>query len=133
MINLSFNSFCQKRVLGAEKLGLCSFYANKFDGLQTANGEKYDKDQFTAAHKSLPFNTILAVFNLETEKYVIVRVNDRGPYRKTRLIDISRAAAVELGIVSRGIAKVKIRILGFDNFQNLEPIDPPGLEAEFKN
>lgn len=127
------NLVAQKRVLGAEKEGLCSFYADRFDGLNTSNGEQYDKNLYTAAHKSLPFNTILAIFNLKTDKYVIVRVNDRGPHRKTRLIDISKAAADELGIVKLGITKVRIKILGFDGFQNLDPIDPIGDEADLRN
>lgn len=123
----------QKKILGSEREGLCSFYSNKFNGFKTSNGEQYDINLFTAAHKSLPFNTILAVFNLKTEKYVIVRINDRGPFRKSRLIDISKAAANELGIAREGITKVRIKILGFDGFQNLDPIDPIGDEAEVKN
>ena len=127
------NLIAQKKILGSEKEGLCSYYANKFDGLNTSSGEQYDKTLYTAAHKSLPFNTLLAVFNLKTEKFVIVRVNDRGPHGKTRLIDISKAAADELGITKLGITKVRIKILGFEGFQNLDPIDPVGEEADLRN
>jgi rare lipoprotein A len=125
--------YAQKLVLGSEKEGLCSFYADKFEGQATSNGEPYLKDNYTAAHRTLPFNTILAVFNLETEQYIIVRVNDRGPYAKNRLIDISKMAASDLGILKNGVAKVKIRIIGFDGYQILDPIDPEGNEAELRN
>lgn len=127
------NGFAQRNILGAEKDGNCSYYADRFHGLATSSGELYNKNEYTAAHKYLPFNTLLAVFNLKTNRYVIVRVNDRGPHTRNRLLDISKAAADELGIVRWGIAKVKIRIIGYNNFINLQPIDPPGLEADLLN
>lgn len=125
--------FAQKLILGASKQGLCSFYSDKFEGFTTSNGEQYRGANFTAAHMSLPFNTIVGVINLQTSKYVIVRINDRGPHRKSRLIDISKAAAKELGIVKRGLAKVEIRILGFNGFQSLNVIDPIGMRADSLN
>ncbi len=130
---MSVPTFAQKNVLGAEKEGMCSFYADRFDGLPTSNGEKYDKNGFTAAHKTLPFNTLLAVTNLKTNNYVIVRVNDRGPHKVSRLLDISMAAAKQLGIKKAGIAKVRVKVIGFNNFQNLEVNDPPGNEADSRN
>ena len=132
-ITNSFFGIGQKAILGAEKEGTCSFYSDKFDGLPTSNGEKYNKNEYTAAHKWLPFNTLLAVFNLKTNQYVIVRVTDRGPHTRNRLIDISMAAAVALGIKKLGLAQVKIKVIGFNNFQYLEPIDPIGDEADLLN
>jgi rare lipoprotein A len=129
----SITLFAQKLILGATKQGICSFYSDKFEGLSTSSGERYSSKAYTGAHRSLPFNTIVAVINLKTNKYVIVRINDRGPHRKTRLIDISKSAALELGIVKMGLAKVEIRILGFDNFQSLNPIDPESMEADSLN
>jgi rare lipoprotein A len=126
-------SIGQKKHLGAEREGLCSYYADKFIGRATYSGELYDSNLYTAAHKYLPMNTILAVFNLKSGRYIIVRVNDRGPHRKTRLIDISGEAANELGIKKLGIAKVKIKVLGFNGFQSLDPIDPEGDDLEQLN
>jgi rare lipoprotein A len=89
--------------------GYASFYANKFEGRRTANGERYRKKYFTAAHKTLPFGTFLKVTNPKNYKWVIVRVNDRGPHHKKRIIDLSFKAAKHLGIMrSSGIAKVYI-------------------------
>jgi rare lipoprotein A len=123
----------QRSILGAEMEGKCSFYADKLVGKATTSGEKYDKNIYSAAHRTLPFNTLLAVFNLETGLYIIVRVNDRGPYSHNRLIDISGVAAHDLGILKTGVAKVKIKVIGFDNFQFLDAIDPPGNEADLRN
>ncbi len=123
----------QRKILGAEKEGLCSFYSKKFDDFPTSNGEKYDRNAYTAAHKTLPLNTLVAVTNLINNKYVIVRINDRGPHRKTRLIDISEIAAQDIGITRLGIAKVNVKVVGFDNFQYLDAIDPLGNLAEIRN
>lgn len=89
--------------------GIASYYANKFEGRRTANGERYRKKYFTAAHRTLPFGTLLKVTNPKNHKWVIVRVNDRGPYNKKRKIDLSYRAAKHLGITrGKGIAKVYI-------------------------
>ncbi len=89
--------------------GYASYYANKFEGRRTANGERYRKKYFTAAHKKLPFGTLLKVTNPKNHKWVIVRVNDRGPHHKKRIIDLSYKAAKHLGLVKKqGIAKVYI-------------------------
>jgi rare lipoprotein A len=77
----------------------------------TANGERFNKNGFTAAHRSLPFGTKLKVTNLRTGKSVIVRVNDRGPFIKGRLIDLSLGAAKVIGLTKSGVAKVKITVL----------------------
>jgi len=88
--------------------GIASFYS---DDQQTANGEKFDPNAMTAAHRSLPFGTKLRVTNLATGRSVTVRVNDRGPYIAGRVVDVSYSAAESLGIVGRGIAKVKLDVV----------------------
>jgi len=88
--------------------GLASYY---WQGSQTASGEKFDKRELTAAHRTLPFGTRVRVTNLATGRSVTVRVNDRGPFVAGRVIDVSRAAAEELGIVGRGVAKVKLTVV----------------------
>ena len=102
---------------GAEKIetGIASYYHSKFEGRATASGEKYDGKKMTAAHNRLPFGTRIKVTNLRNKRSVIVRVNDRLHHRNTRLVDLSRAAAAKLGYIGRGIAKVKVEILGDDN------------------
>lgn len=88
-----------------EQVGVASWYGNRFHGRRTANGERYNMHAYTAAHKSLPFGTILRVTNLDNDKSILVRVNDRGPYVRGRVIDLSRAAAEEIGV---SLHKVKI-------------------------
>ncbi len=94
-----------------------SFYGDNdgFDGQKTANGEIFNKDDFTAAHKSLPFGTILKITYTVTNKDVIVRINDRGPYVKGRDIDLSYAAAKKIGLVRNGIGKVKVTVVKWGN------------------
>lgn len=91
--------------------GEASWYGGKFQGRQTANGEKFDTNMLTAAHKTLPFNTIVEVKNLENNKIVHVRINDRGPFVEGRIIDLSRAAASKLDMVGAGVATVELRII----------------------
>lgn len=89
-------------------VGIASYYANRFHGRKTASGETYNKDGFTCAHLKYGFGTKLRVKHLDTGKEVIVRVTDRGPYSKKYTIDLSYAAAKELGIVQAGHARVAI-------------------------
>jgi rare lipoprotein A len=91
--------------------GVASYYADEFNGRPTASGEAYDMNSFTAAHRSLPFNTEVRVLDLDTGKSVIVRINDRGPFKDNRVIDVSLAAAKELGLVMPGTANVRLEIL----------------------
>lgn len=93
------------------KYGIASFYANKFHGRKTANGETYYKDKYTAACNALPMNTWIKVTNLKNNKSVIVRINDRMHPKNKRLVDLSKSAAMELGYVSRGLTKVKVEVL----------------------
>jgi rare lipoprotein A len=88
--------------------GKASYYAHKFHGRKTANGEIYHKDRLTAAHRSLPFGTRLKVTNLTNGREVVVRVNDRGPYVKGRIIDVSYAAAKKLGMTHKGVVRVRV-------------------------
>jgi rare lipoprotein A len=92
--------------------GIASWYGADFHGKKTANGETYDMHEVTAAHKTLPLDTYVKVDNLENGKSIVVRVNDRGPFVRGRIIDLSFAAAKKLGIVEKGTAKVKIKALG---------------------
>lgn len=96
---------------GQVQTGKASFYADRFDGHQTASGEKYKHNKMTAAHKTLPFGTKVRVTNTANGKSVEVVINDRGPYVENRIIDLSKAAAEALDFVNDGIAEVKIEIV----------------------
>lgn len=93
---------------------LATYYSTRFHGRKTANGEKYDQHALTCAHKTLPFNTLLKVTNPKTDKSVIVRVNDRGPYKKNRVLDLSYGAAKEIGMLRCGVVNVVMEILPYD-------------------
>lgn len=88
--------------------GIASWYGPGFHGRKTASGERYDQNDLTAAHRKLPLGSEVTVTNLETGKQVTVEINDRGPYVGDRKIDLSKAAAKELGILDEGVAKVRI-------------------------
>lgn len=94
-----------------EQTGKCSYYADKFCGRKTASGEIYNKNLFTAAHRTLPFNTVVLVTNLRNQKKVLVKINDRGPNSGSRIIDVSKAAAIELEMLLYGVEKVKIEVV----------------------
>ncbi|ABM02970.1 rare lipoprotein A [Psychromonas ingrahamii 37] len=93
--------------------GIASWYGNKFHGHLTSNGERYDMFAMTAAHKNLPLPSYVRVINLENNKRIVVRVNDRGPFHEGRIIDLSYAAAYKLDILKTGTAKVEIQLLHF--------------------
>lgn len=93
------------------KEGLASYYHLKFNGNKTASGDIYNSSLFTAAHKTLPINSYALVTNLHNNRKVIVRINDRGPFSDKRLIDLSHAAAKELGLIARGTGQVRIEAL----------------------
>ena len=93
------------------KEGMASYYHLKFNGRRTASGDVYNSTQFTAAHKTLPINSYALVTNLHNNRKVIVRINDRGPFSDKRLIDLSHAAAKEIGLISRGMGHVRIEAL----------------------
>jgi rare lipoprotein A len=102
--------YARERALKVET-GEASFYANEFDGKTTASGEIYDMNKLTAAHPSFPFNTVVNVINLSNDKSVQVRINDRMPNFKGRIIDLSLAAARKIGMVNTGIQEVKVEVI----------------------
>lgn len=89
--------------------GQASYYADKFQGRQTANGETFRQSKKTAAHRTLPFGTKVTVKNLSNGRTVKVRINDRGPFAKGRIIDLSKKAARKIAMVNAGVADVEIR------------------------
>lgn len=91
--------------------GTASYYADSLNGRPTASGAPYDKNALTAAHNSLPFGTRVRVTNLTNDKSVVVTINDRGPKTKGRIIDLSRAAASQIGMLEAGVVKVRVEIL----------------------
>jgi len=94
-----------------KEVGMASFYADKFVGRKTASGEVYRHDSLTAAHKTLPFGTKLRITHVANGRSVVVRVNDRGMKGLNRVVDLSRSAAEQLGMISSGVAKVEVEIL----------------------
>lgn len=91
--------------------GMASYYSYEFNGEKTASGEIFNKNDLTAAHRQFPFGTVLRVTNLQNGKTVIVTVNDRGPERQDRILDLSEAAAQRIDMVKDGTARVKIEVL----------------------
>ena len=106
--------------------GIASWYGPNFHGKLTANGERYDMNAFTAAHRTLPFNTLLRVDNVENGKSVMVRVNDRGPYIPNRIIDLSRKAAEELDMIGSGTASVRLLLVR----EGDRPVDIQNISSE---
>lgn len=115
--SLSSSDSSSKSVRGSGKLnaietGEASWYGPDFHGRLTANGEKYDMNGLTAAHRTLPFNTQVLVENLDNGKTVEVRINDRGPFAKDRIIDLSKGAATAVDMIGPGTARVRIYVTG---------------------
>lgn len=94
-----------------KNVGMASFYADKFEGKKTASGQIYRHDLLTAAHRTLPFGTRIKVTNLSNDKTVEVVVNDRGPFTRGRIIDVSKSAAQQLDFVRKGVVKVRIEVI----------------------
>lgn len=90
--------------------GEASYYADRFHGRLTANGERFDMHEMTAAHKTLPFGSLVRVTNLDNGKEVVVRINDRGPFIKGRAIDLSLGAAKEIGMIRKGVTNVRMEV-----------------------
>ena len=91
--------------------GMASWYGGKFHGRTTASGEKYNQNDYTAAHKTLPFGTVVVVKNLKNGRDVIVQITDRGPFVAGRVIDVSRRAAEQLNMIESGVAPVDVYVL----------------------
>ena len=104
---ITFSSFRKSE----SYIGLASYYGRYFQGDSTASGERYDTEKLTAASKTLPLGTMINVTNLENNLSVIVRVNDRGPYVRGRILDLSLAAAKKLAMIKKGVVKVRIEII----------------------
>ncbi len=101
----------KKYYAGQVLTGMSSYYGKKFHGRKTSNGDTFDMYKLTAAHRFLPFNTIIEVTNLANSRSVRVRVNDRGPFVGNRILDLSYAAARKIGLTGAGVGKVQIRII----------------------
>lgn len=96
---------------GYDQTGVASYYGARHHGKRTASGERFDQHGLTAAHRQLPFGTRVKITNLGNNDSVVVRINDRGPYSRGRLIDVSRAAAEQLGMLRSGTARVRVQAL----------------------
>ena len=107
--------------------GTASFYAKKFEGRRTSSGQRYRATERTAAHRTYPFGTLLEITNHNNGLKTIVRVNDRGPHAKTRLIDLSYSAAKDLGLISSGTADVTLKVISMG-----KPSDIQDVEEEFE-
>ena len=92
--------------------GVASYYGQAHQGKKTANGEIFDMNKLTAAHRSLPFGASVRVTNLANHRSVVVRINDRGPFIQGRIIDLSQAAAERLGMIKAGVVRVGVEVLG---------------------
>jgi len=93
---------------GHQERGLASWYGKKYHGRQTANGERFDMNDVSAAHRTLPFGTVVKVTNLDNGQTLKVRINDRGPFVDGRIIDLSKKAAKKLGMLEAGVVPVKL-------------------------
>ncbi len=107
-----------KNVDGYTQTGLASWYGDKEHGNLAASGERFSKYDYTAAHKSLPFGTIVRVTNLENGKDVVVNINDRGPFIRGRIIDLSYSSAKSIDLVRTGVAKVKVEVISSPSRRN---------------
>lgn len=109
--------------------GRISYYSDKFQGKKTASGEMFNNNDLTAAHPTLPFNTYIKVTNVANKKSVVVRVNDRGPFTKARILDISKSAAEKLGMMKSGTAIVEVDVLGKNNPTAQNQLSPATMQA----
>lgn len=100
-----------KNWLGYTQTGIASYYADKHQNQKTASGEIYQHKLKTAAHKTLPFGANVKVVNIENNKSIVVKINDRGPFRKGRIIDLSKSAFMEISEANQGLLKVKIEVV----------------------
>lgn len=114
-----------------EEVGIASWYGPGFHGKLTANGEKYNQYAYTAAHTTLPLPSIVRVTNLQNGRAINLRVNDRGPFHDNRIIDLSKAAAKKLGVISSGVAKVKVQYLPKESEQYIASKGRHGHKTRF--
>ncbi|WPL18525.1 RlpA-like protein precursor [Thiorhodovibrio winogradskyi] len=104
-----------KAAPGMVQSGIASFYHDSLHGNKTASGQVYDKNRVSAAHKSLPLGTKVKVTDLETGRSIVVKINDRGPFVRGRVIDLSRRAAAKLDMITRGVTRVEVEVLSMPN------------------
>jgi len=107
--------------------GVASYYSSDFHGRKTASGERFSIWGMTAAHQTLPFNTMVKVTNLANNKSVVVRINDAGPFKPGRILDVTRGAAAKLGMIKSGTARVRLEVVGTAD----EPLETAGSGGEF--
>ena len=123
--------------VGDTASGIASWYGPDFHGKKTSNGETYNMNAMTAAHKTLPMNTMVRVTNLGNGAQTTVRINDRGPFVAGRIIDLSKAAATSIGMIGTGTARVKLEVVGFygdgKNYQNTGSLSSPPSVYNSKN
>ena len=100
------------RYFGQTTVGIASWYGGEFHGRRSSDGSRFNKEEFTAAHRTYPFGTLVKVTNLKNNKSCVVKVTDRGPYAGNRVMDVSKQTAQELGMLSSGLAKVKLEVVG---------------------
>lgn len=105
------DSSYREQAAGYSETGLASWYGNEFNNRITSSGERFDPHQLTAAHRTLPFNTRVKVTNLENGESIVVRVNDRGPFMKSRIIDLSNEAAKRIHMIGRGVVNVRLEVV----------------------
>lgn len=120
-------------MVGQTQRGKATFYSKRATGARTASGERLHHDSLTCAHRTYPFGTLLKVTNLSNDKQVIVRVTDRGPFSRGRIIDLSWGAAKELGIIAQGVATVKVELYRDANgipYRPDDSIDLPEMDFE---
>ncbi len=117
--------------VGEKFYGRASYYADKFHGRSTSSGETYDRAEYTAAHRDLPFNTIVEVVNTTNNRTAVVKINDRGPFAYNRMIDLSFAAAKDLELLGPGEAEVEMRILSMDKSEYTISSFYAGAKGEF--
>ena len=132
LLTLLLNVFVKVQAQVGEKFyGRASYYADKFHGRTTSSGEVYDRAEYTAAHRDLPFNTIVEVINTNNNRTAVVKINDRGPFAYNRMIDLSFVAAKDLELLGPGEADVQIRILSMDKPEYTIPTFYAGIKGEF--
>lgn len=130
---LSFNHKEKSKVSSIYEYGKASYYGKPFIGRKTANGEIFTEFEYTCAHKSLPFGTKLKVTNLANNQSIIVRVNDRGPFVKTRVIDLSIQGAKEIGLIQSGVANVTVEIVNsrYSSLGNTKYMDKIAIDDTY--
>jgi len=115
--------------VGVKERGIASWYGEDFHGLVTANGETYDMEALTGAHRTLPLGTVVRVTNVVNGEHVRVRINDRGPYANGRILDLSFAAARQLDMVEHGVSAVQLEVIGYQGEESLLTDERGGMTS----